>query len=226
MRSMARVGWCAVVAALCVWIGLTLFPSPQKVIRKNLQHLARSVSFSPTEGALARLAHAQNLADFFSTNVEVNLDIPGHGGRRFADRDEIVQAALAARSAMNALTVEFPNIAINLGPDKQTASAELTMSARVSDERDTIVQEMKFTLEKINGQWLITRVQTVRVFSWGSDAVGQASCLPVLGASRPVSLRRAGRPSNPRARCLPFMHWPGRQPTSLALSFVFSGFAG
>jgi hypothetical protein len=28
------------------------------------------------------------------------------------------------------------------------------------------VQEMKFRLQKIDGQWLITRVETVRTLSW------------------------------------------------------------
>ena len=39
------------------------------------------------------------------------------------------------------------------------------MEAHISDEQDLIVQEMKFTLQKINGEWLITRVETVRTLS-------------------------------------------------------------
>jgi hypothetical protein len=165
MRTVARLWWLAALGGLGFWLWLTLFPSPQKVVRKTLEHLARCGSFSASQGVLARLAYAQKLADFFCTNVEINLDIRGHGNRRFLDREEIVQAAAGARSAVEAITVEFPNIAVKVSPDKQSAQAELTLEARVSGEHDPIVEEMKFTLQKIGGQWLITRVKTVRVFS-------------------------------------------------------------
>jgi hypothetical protein len=52
-----------------------------------------------------------------------------------------------------------------VGPDKQSAVADLTVEAKVSGERDPIVWEMKFTLRKTDGQWLITRVETVRTLN-------------------------------------------------------------
>ena len=35
-----------------------------------------ALHLQPNEGTLARLASAQSLAGYFSTNVEVNLDVP------------------------------------------------------------------------------------------------------------------------------------------------------
>jgi ABC-type transporter MlaC component len=80
-------------------------------------------------------------------------------------RQEIVQAALAARSAVGGLTVKFPDINITVAPDKQSATADLTVEINVSNQRDPIVQEMKFTLQKTDGKWLVTRVETVRTLS-------------------------------------------------------------
>ena len=41
----------------------------------------------------------------------------------------------------------------------------LTVDADVSGQRDDIVQEMKFTLQKISGRWLITHVETIHTLS-------------------------------------------------------------
>jgi hypothetical protein len=155
----------AALVALGIWLWTVLFPSPEKVIRKRLTELARTVSFSPNEGNLARLADAENLAFFFSTNIEVNIDMPGHERHVFAGREEITQAVLAARSAVSGLDVKFPDIVVAIAPDKQSAVADLTVEANISNERDPIVQEMKFTLHKTDGKWLVTRVETVRTLS-------------------------------------------------------------
>jgi hypothetical protein len=39
------------------------------------------------------------------------------------------------------------------------------VEANVAGEKDAIVQEMKFTFQKMGGQWLISRVETVRTLS-------------------------------------------------------------
>ncbi len=54
---------------------------------------------------------------------------------------------------------------LTIGPDKQSAVADFTVEARAGGDPDLIVQEMKFTLRKIDGQWLITRVETIRTLS-------------------------------------------------------------
>lgn len=165
MKIALRFILLAALVALGAWLWFVLFPSPEKVIRQRLTELARTVSFSSNESDLARLAAAQSLAGFFSTNVEVNIDMPGRIRHTLMGRDEITQTALAARSAVGGLSVKFPDINVTVAPDKQSAVADLTVEANVSGEPDPIVQEMKFTLQKIDGRWLITRVETVRTFS-------------------------------------------------------------
>jgi hypothetical protein len=165
MKIVFRLVLTAALIAFGVWMWTVLFPSPEKVIRKRLVELTRTVSFSPNEGNLARLAGAQNLAFFFSTNIEVNIDVPGHERHNFVGRAEITQAAVASRAAAGGLTVKFPDINITVASDKQSAVADLTVEVRISNQRDPIVQEMKFTLQKTDGQWLIMRIETVRTLS-------------------------------------------------------------
>ena len=165
MKIILRLVLAVALVAFGVWIWTVLFPSPEKVIRKRLTELARTVSFSPNEGNLVRIAGAQNLAFFFSTNVEVNIDVPGRVQHNLMGRAEITQAAPGARSTVNGLDVKFPDIVVTVAPGKQSAEVDLTVEVKIANERDPIVQEMKFTLQKTDGEWLVTRVETVRTLS-------------------------------------------------------------
>jgi len=105
------------------------------------------------------------VAGFFAANVELNVDLPELGHRDSMDREEITQLALMGRSRAGGVQVKFPDINITVAPDKQSAVADLTVEANFSGEHDSIVREMKFTLRKTDGQWLITRVETVRTLT-------------------------------------------------------------
>jgi len=165
MKIIFRLVMLTALVALGVWLWTVLFPNPEKVIHKRLVALAGTVSFSSNQSNLARLAGVQNLGDFFSADVEVDIDVPGRVQERLMSRQEIVQAAVGARSAVRGLKVKFSDINITVAPDKQSAVADLTVEARVSGQQDLIVQEMKFTLQKTDGKWLVTRIATVRTLS-------------------------------------------------------------
>jgi hypothetical protein len=165
MKIIFRLVLAAGLIAFGVWLWFILFPSPEKVIHKRLVALANTVSFSSNQGNLARLAGAPNLGDFFSPDVEVDINVPGRVQERLMSRQEIVQATVGARSTISWLKVKFPDINITVAPDKQSAVADLTVEARVSGRQDPIVQEMKFTLQKTDGKWLVARIETVRTLS-------------------------------------------------------------
>jgi hypothetical protein len=153
--------------ALGFWGWRAWFPSPQGVIRKRLAELARTASFSSNEGPLAKLANVQKLPPFFANDVEITVDAPGRSQQTYHGRDELLQAAMGARTALSGLTVEFLDVIVSLAPDKEFATANLTAKARVPGE-DFTVQELKFTLKKIGGVWLIFRIETVKTLSWNA----------------------------------------------------------
>ena len=134
-------------------------------IGKRLAQAASEASFQSGENPLVSAARAETLAGFFSTNVEIKINVPEFGPRNFAGRDEIMQAAAGARSAFSSLKVEFPDMNITVGPDKLSAVADVAMKVQAAGEKEINVQEMKFTFQKIGGDWLITRVETVRTLS-------------------------------------------------------------
>jgi len=150
---------------LGVWLGTVLFPSPEKVIRRRLLELARTASSSANETDLIRLAAARSVAGFFATHVELKLTVPELGQHDSLEREEITQMVMMARSRAGGLKVTFPDINVTVAPDQQSAVADLTVEANIAGERDRLLQEMKFTLRRMDGQWLITRVETVQTLS-------------------------------------------------------------
>jgi hypothetical protein len=165
MKIISRLILPAVLAALGVWLWMVLFPSPEKIVRRQLLKLAQDVSFSQNENNLVKIADAQSVADFFSSNVEVNIDVPGHEEQTLAGRDQITQAALISRQQVTDIDVKFPDMNITVAADKLSATADVTVQATVSGEPNAILQEVKFTFEKIGGQWLISKVETIRTLS-------------------------------------------------------------
>jgi hypothetical protein len=163
MKILVRLVLVVAVAALGFWLWTVFFPGPEKIIRSQLADLAGDVSFSPGENNLVKIAHAESVAGFFATNVEVNLSVPEHEQQSLIGRDEINQAVLASRQQLTSLDVKFPDINITVAPDKNSAVADITVDATISGESNALVQEVKFTFEKAQGQWLIGKVETVRV---------------------------------------------------------------
>jgi len=152
----------AVVVGLMAWAWVAMHPSPEKLIRKQLDGVARAASFGPNQGALAKLAGAESLEDFFSTNVEIKIDVPGHQEHRLMTRSEIPQVAMGVRASVRSLSVAFPDVTVTINADQESAIADATLQVKVADEPDMIVQEVKVTLRKSKGQWLIVKVETVR----------------------------------------------------------------
>ena len=72
--------------------------SPEQIIRRELSEIARLASVAPNESALKKLATAQQLAGFFTKDVEISVDVPGRSTFSINGRDEVQENALGARS--------------------------------------------------------------------------------------------------------------------------------
>lgn len=157
-----RLTWLGLLAAAAVWAKSFFFPSPDHVIRKDLARIAHAASILPNEAPLAKLAKTQTLISFFAPDVQVSVDIPGRSIQTFNGREELQQAALGVRSFMNNLRVDFLDVLITVAPDKLSAEADLTATATMPGERIPEVQELKFRFKKIERDWLVSQVETVK----------------------------------------------------------------
>jgi hypothetical protein len=150
--------------ALGYWLWTVIFPKPEQIIRNRLNKLARLASFSPDEGNFKRVANVQRLGRLFDENVQVVIETPGgmEQSVNYTQREELMQAALAAKRFAKGLKAEFLDVNINVAPDEASATADLVLRAKITGESDQIVQGLKFTLKNTNSDWLITRVETVK----------------------------------------------------------------
>jgi hypothetical protein len=157
-----RVFLLATLAALGYWLWTVFFPNPEKVIRTRINEIAQLASFASNEGPLAKISNAQKLSSYVAQNVEIHIEFQRRSDTVYSGRDEIMKACVAARNMTTGLTVEFPDIEITVHPGSQSATAEVTLRAQMHGDRDYIIQELKIDFAKIEGDWLITRAETVR----------------------------------------------------------------
>jgi hypothetical protein len=165
MKRVVQIVVFAAAVALGFWLWTVFSPSPEKVVRSRLEDLARTISFKSGSGNIANAYSAQKAADFFTPDVDVDVNLAGYEPITLHGRDEVLQIALAARSRLTALKVEFPDMNVTFGPDGQTAKVNLTGKANIPGERDISAQEFNFQLKKVDGKWLIFHVETVRTLS-------------------------------------------------------------
>ena len=159
---LARLVFLGAIGVAAFWAWHFFFPSPEQVIRKELGQVAAAASIAPNEGQLAKLANSQKLISFFAPDVQVTVDIPGRSSQTFNGRDEIQQATLGARSLLNTLKVQFLDVIVIVAPDKQSAQAHLTATATLPGEKLPEVQELQFRFKKLDRNWLIDKVDTVK----------------------------------------------------------------
>jgi len=159
-----RLSFLVVVAALgaaSLWAWHAWSPSPEKAIRHRLEALARTASFGPNEGGLARMRYGEQLAGFFAENAEVRLDV-GNTVATKGGREQLRDTAVGVRMTLGSLQVEFHDFNIFLGADRHSAEVDLTAVGRTPTEPDPEVYELKFLLTRTGGDWMIRRVETVK----------------------------------------------------------------
>ena len=144
------------------WLVLKLFPSDEKVIRQRLDKLAQAASFGANESPLSRLASASKVAGFFTADVALHIEALGAETRDVAGRDELQQGVLGARSTLGSLTIKFLDTQVEVSPDRQSATALLTAQVNTPNDPNFGVQEVKLTWKKVEREWLISQVETVK----------------------------------------------------------------
>ncbi|HOC56564.1 MAG TPA: hypothetical protein PKI20_13160 [Verrucomicrobiota bacterium] len=162
-----RIMLLAALAAVGFWAWRTLYPNPERIIKKRLAEMAQTASFSSNQGLAAQAWAASSLAEYFALDVEITLNVPG-AQRTFSGRDEVMQVAVTARRICRSLSIRFPDIKVTLSPDKTSAEVSVTGEADVtyaSGGKEFHLQELRLRLIKVEREWLIKQVETVKTLS-------------------------------------------------------------
>ena len=161
MKRIVSILAVVLLAALGFWLCRELFPSDESRLRGLLADVAKAASLKGNENPLVRLAGANKLAGFFSEDAVVHIDASGLEGKQIQGREELRQTVAAARASLQSAEVQFPDAQLEIAPNRESATAEVTATADINGEKNTVVQELKVLFKKIDGQWKITQVDTV-----------------------------------------------------------------
>lgn len=137
------------------------FSGPEGQIRKQLSELQELVSYEAGEGNLSSLTKAKRLGGLFTEDVEIKLS-GFAGARQVRGREQVQQAAMAARSQARSLKASLHDISIRVADDKMSATVEATGRAKIAGESSSAVQDFIFYFEKAPEGWLIAKVETVK----------------------------------------------------------------
>jgi hypothetical protein len=152
--------WMVLVAgvALGAW---RMWPSEEKRVRRVIEGLAKDASFTSGEGNISRISKVNSIAERFTVDAELHVDqvVPVDAALR--GRDTIQGLLMAAVPLMGAVQVDVHDLQVTMG-EEGTASAILTASAKTGGKRaDFNAQEFELRLRKVEGVWLIARVEAV-----------------------------------------------------------------
>lgn len=162
MKIFVRLVLLAAAVALGWWFWGVCFPSPEKVILKKMTDLADTLTFSADASPITRASKASSFISYFSVDAEIVVDVPELGSHTLSSRDEIREAGNGGFAAMPGLKVTFLDTTVKVGPDKQTADVSCTVRVVVGNSKDFGVEEMHFKFKKIEKDWRISRVETVK----------------------------------------------------------------
>jgi hypothetical protein len=162
VKTVLRLVLLAVLAGAGFWLWTVFFPSPEKIVLKKISELAANANITSADGTISRAAKASSVVGQFATNAEIVLEATGEGQRTFSGREEINEAAMGGFATVPSLKVEFLDAVARVEPDKQNASVTCTARVSAGDNKDFGISALRFEFQKIDGSWLITRVETVK----------------------------------------------------------------
>lgn len=162
MKNLRRILVIAAIAGLSLWVWFKFFPGDGAVIRRTLAKVAKAASFSPNEAPLTRLGNAKELANFFARDARIEINIRGLRDQNIEGREQLFELGLAARSTGPGATIELLDPVIDFSGSRDGAIVGVTLKAQISGQPDLIVQELRLTMRKRSGEWLIERVETVK----------------------------------------------------------------
>jgi hypothetical protein len=135
-------------------------PSPEKAIRKQMEKLAETLTGKPGEGNFARVAGIHKTLSFFTPNIYINGEGIPQVNESIQGQTELQQALFAARSRLDG-AITFHEIHVSVGPEATNARVNFNAVARLTGQNEPYSQDLKAEFVKLEGKWLISRVDPI-----------------------------------------------------------------
>lgn len=155
----------AIAAGIFLW--RVLFPSDETRILKLLSGLADTASLPANEGNIGRVRRIERLSSAFTPDIVIRFTPLGDRAFEISGRDEIQQAAMAARGAAQSVKIDFIDIRVTEADGAAgKGTAELTAKIQAGNDRDFGIQPLRITLKKEKDfGWRISRIESFRALN-------------------------------------------------------------
>ena len=167
MKRVIQIILLLVVLGAGAWLWRAIFPSDEARIVKLLTGLAESATFPAGEGNIGRVRRIDRLTSSLTPDISVRMTPLGGRAMEISGRDEVMQAAMAARGAATSIKVEFLDIKVQ-SVDSAAGAAEAVLTAKIQagTDHDFGVQPLKINLRKDKDfGWRISRIESTRILN-------------------------------------------------------------
>jgi hypothetical protein len=148
------------VAAAGYFLWVWTHPTPEKAIHKQMEKLSETLVAKPGEGNIARIAGINRTLSFFTPDININGEGIAQINQSIQGQTELQQALFAARSRLDG-AITFGDINIIVGPEQTNARVNFNAVARLSGQTEPYTQDLKAEFVKVDGKWLIARVDPI-----------------------------------------------------------------
>ncbi len=124
--------------------------------------LAEAASVRPHDSSFARLAYADRLAGFFTTNAILHLEGLNAEFPSVTSPMELREAATAARAQLRQAEFKLADLTVSVAGDHRAATAYVVISGRINSRTNDFGQAFNMSLRKIHGRWLISDVNAIQ----------------------------------------------------------------
>lgn len=145
-----------------LWAYRQLFPPDEVRIRRTLVKTAAAASIHPQESVIEKLRSINSILDACTTEIEVVVDVPELRSHSIRGREELREVLAAARGTGESVAIELMDIGVKVNQDRTSAVAQFIARARLSGAEDELVQEFRVLMNRVEGEWKIHRVESLR----------------------------------------------------------------
>lgn len=143
------------------WAWAEFIKDPSETIIAELRSIASLAEFSPSTQGFRHTANIARLCDYFASDVVVRVNNAIDDVGDIHGRTDLEMALRGTMKAGSGLKVQFVDIVPAVSKGNRSALVSLTVKARLVEDDEMFAEELKLTMRKSGGKWLITQVETV-----------------------------------------------------------------
>ncbi len=147
------------LAGLLVLVAyLVLRTSEEDRVLDLLEQMRVLAEVRETESAIAQLATARNIGALFAETTRFDLTSLGHGVTEITDRNELVRRISSSRGRLVSLEIGVQDLRVRIEGDRARVELQGQALGAIRGEQGRFldIHRVEVTLEKIDGDWLVT----------------------------------------------------------------------